>query len=160
MNPSADLNTSLEKALKERKMEDLLHFSKIQKYWNVIVQEPLSSRTAPVKLEKQTLLVHVEDSAYTFHLKHYEKQILDYIRVVIQSRKVSQIRFRVGPVSQRVESPALNHKTEPTSSVFTTEVPSETTVQCSEKIKNTKTRKRFARWMQKRLNQTKAHDHE
>lgn len=153
MHPSADLNSSLEKALKDRHLEDLLFYSKILQHWNVIVQEPLSSRTAPYKLEKHTLHVHVEDAAYSYHLKHYEKQILDYIRAVIQSRQVQKIRFSVGPLNKTTApSPQINDSKNPETQATPITKETENT---SRLIQNERTRIRFSRWMNKRRQKQK-----
>ncbi|MBU2514152.1 DUF721 domain-containing protein [bacterium] len=78
-NQFTKLEKAVENVLVENKLQSVLYFTKIHKYWEVIVGKPLAGKTSPAKLVKKTLIVMVEDAAYSHHLKYFEKNIIDLI---------------------------------------------------------------------------------
>lgn len=90
----------IEAALKENNLHDLIHYSKIYKYWDLIVGGPLADKTSPIKIEKRVLWVMVEDAAYAHNLRFYTPTMLDLIASdqICGEGIVRSIRFRVGPI--------------------------------------------------------------
>lgn len=90
----------IESALREHNLQDLIYFTKVYKYWDLIVGGPLSDKTLPLKLEKKVLWVMVEDAAYAHNLRFYMQTMLDLIASdqICGEGKVKSIRFRVGPI--------------------------------------------------------------
>jgi hypothetical protein len=89
----------IENVLIQNNKQRILYFSKIRKYWDVIVGEPLSKKTAPGKLVKKTLHVMVMDSAYSHQLRFFEKRILELIDSpeICGESVVKKIVFKVDP---------------------------------------------------------------
>lgn len=88
----------VEKVLVENQHQDLLYFTRIYRYWSVIVGEQLAKKTAPEKLVKGVLTVLVEDSAYSHQLRYFERNMLDLIASpeICGDNVVRKIAFRVG----------------------------------------------------------------
>jgi len=93
----------VDKVLVENNREDLLHFSKIYRYWDVIIGGPLATKTIPQKLEYRTLTILVEDAAYAHHLRFFEGRILDLISSpeICGENIVRKVRYHVGPIRKR-----------------------------------------------------------
>ena len=105
----------IEAALKENNLHDLIHYSKIYKYWDLIVGGPLADKTLPTKLEKKVLWVMVEDAAYAHNLRFYVPTMLDLIASdqICGEGVVKSIRFRVGPINtvrHQIKQPDLKEK--------------------------------------------------
>ncbi|MCP4757610.1 MAG: DUF721 domain-containing protein [Proteobacteria bacterium] len=99
----------VEKVLIENRQQDVLYFSKIYKHWEVIVGAPLAQKTAPMKLEKKTLFITVEDAAYSHHLRYFEQNMVDLIASpeICGEGAVKRIVFRVGsttPLDRKIVS--------------------------------------------------------
>lgn len=95
------LEKSVEKVLVENNLEAVLYFRKIYKHWKIIVGESLARKTVPQKLEKKTLVVAVEDAAYSHHLQYFEGNILELIASpeICGKGIVQKIQFRVSSKS-------------------------------------------------------------
>jgi hypothetical protein len=94
----AKIDHIVERVLIEHRLEDLLYFSKIVKYWTVIVGDPLARKSAPAKLKKKALTVLVKDGAYSHHLRFFERNILDLIASpeICGEGVVTKVIFKTG----------------------------------------------------------------
>lgn len=143
------LEDAVEDVLVENNLQAVLYFSKIQKNWSVLVGEPLAVKTSPQKLEKKTLIVAVEDAAYSHHLKYYEQQLLDLIASpeICGEGAVKRVRFRVGEPSPMASAELEKATAKPE---FDRSKPvdlSETARDTSECIEDRKLKNSFARYM-------------
>lgn len=105
----------IEAALRENNLHDLIHFSKIYKYWDLIVGDSLADKTLPIKLDRGVLWVKVEDAAYAHNLRFYVPTMLDLMASVeiCGEGVVRSIRFRVGALHtiwKKAQKPKVEEK--------------------------------------------------
>ncbi len=145
------LEKTVEDVLTENNLQSVLYFSKIQKYWEIIVGKPLAAKTSPIQLHKKKLIVHVADAAYSHHLKYFERQILDLIASpeICGEGVVKKVSFRVGKTTI-ASSPKPPQKSQKGSKRISSQVDPKAQ-QTAENISNRKLKASFARIMSKRL---------
>lgn len=151
---SDSIESALESLLKKNQHQDLLHFTKIRKYWNLIIGEQLFEKIKPQKLVQKTLYILVEDAAYAHHMKYYEKSMLDLIATpeICGESIVSKIIFRVGklPATLDQKLPAQTAKSSATEKKSTHEVATPQEVTSTAKIiGNPELRERFSKLMKR-----------
>ena len=147
------IENAIETLLQKNQQQDLLHFTKIRKFWNLIVGEQLFDKIKPQKLEKKTLYIVVEDAAYAHHLKYFEKSILDLIASpeICGESVVKKITFRVGKLPHKSIHEVTLQKTEPIPSAQQSEdsnTPEEVT-STAKIISNKDLRNRFSKLMKR-----------
>jgi hypothetical protein len=65
--------------------------------WAAVVGDHLRRATAPIKLEKKTLLVAVSDATWRNQLRHFSAQALFKLNSLLKGPVVTQIEFVVNP---------------------------------------------------------------
>jgi len=144
------VETIVEKVLIQHQLQDLLHFSKILKHWDVVVGAPLAQKAAPEKLRRKTLHIRVVDAAYAHHLRFYERQLLDLIASpeICGEGVVSRIVFKVGLEISAVQPAKAGQAAPATRPLNATETVAPEISQTSERIQDQTLRRAFTRFMQ------------
>jgi len=156
---NSSIENAIETLLQKNQQQDLLHFTKIRKFWNLIVGEQLFDKIKPQKLLKKTLYIVVEDAAYAHHLKYFEKSILDLIASpeICGESVVTKITFRVGELpkisihelsTKKDESITSEQQSEETS------IPHEV-ISTAKIISNKELRNRFSKLMKRTIAKNK-----
>ena len=156
-NDFTKLEGSVEEVLKENKLQAVLYFSRIYKHWEVIVGSPLATKTSPAKLVKKTLIVNVEDAAYSHHLKYYEKKILELIASpeICGKGVVYKIVFQVGKKSILAASKTAAQLQETESASAQNQIKRQAQ-QTADQITDKRLGLAFSRFMSKNLPETEA----
>lgn len=151
------LERTVEKVLKDNDLQSVLFFSKIQKHWEIIVGKPLAAKTAPVKLHEKTLIVEVEDAAYSHHLKYYESNIIDLIASpeICGEGIVKKVVYQVGKSAKKQMEESIS-KTE-TESLSIDAAIQQSAEQQGESIQDRKLKNVFVRLMSRRVSLSKDH---
>ena len=151
-NDFTKLEDAVEDVLIENNLQAVLYFSKIYKNWEVIVGKPLATKTSPAKLVKKTLIVNVEDAAYSHHLKYYEKNIMELIASpeICGSGVVRKIVFKVGKHSILAASKKAAQMSESQSKHDKKEI-KEKAKQTAAQISDKQLSSAFGRYMSKNL---------
>lgn len=140
----------IEKVLKQNNLQEVLYFTKIFKYWDVIVGKPLSKKAYPLKLKNRTLFVGVEDSAYSHHLRFYEANIIELIASpeICGDGAVKKIVFRTVP-KRVVQSESLEPMGAAEATAVLSDLDKARAEETSLKIKDQRLQKTFSRYMAK-----------
>ncbi len=147
-NNLATTEEAVENFLIERQLQSVIYLAKIIKHWKMLVGEPLSRKTAPVKLEGKTLVVTTQDAAYSHYLKFSKKNMLNLIAspAICGVGAVDDIQFRVGKVVAPKTASEIEKKRE--KKVVRIDGKSRDQAQkCSRTIQDEKLRKAFSNLM-------------
>ena len=150
MGNLSDLSHVLRDVFKKQDNEVLYLFALIQKNWEVIVGESLATKTAPKMIYRGKLVIIVEDSSWSHHLKYYENQIVQFVEALCGTKAIKAITFHVEPLPER--SPKAKPITDK-KRVGSTKIAPGVTRELEEAspIEDKKIRKTFARFMAKSL---------
>ncbi len=153
-NQFTKLEKAVENVLVENKLQSVLYFTKIYKHWEIIVGKPLARKTSPEKLVKKTLIVRVEDAAYSHHLKYFEKNILDLIASpeICGEGVVRKVVFKVKEKSIVKQNQASQPKPEKPAPVKTKSIKEEAS-QTAEIIKDKRLKASFSRFMSNNISE-------
>lgn len=96
------------------KLSGLVPLYRVQKYWEQMVGKQVAERCYPVRMEKNRLIVKVENPSWTMHLGFIKEDILEKVLEYTQM-KFSDVQFETGKVRRPVFPVASS--TQPTSYV-------------------------------------------
>lgn len=86
--------------LKRLGLERRLREARIALEWDKIVGEKVAAHSRPVALKGKTLVVNVDSSVWLSELSHYFKgKILEKIHDEMGEKRIRDIRFRIGEIS-------------------------------------------------------------
>lgn len=71
----------------------------VKKAWAACVGENISKRTSPERLIGQTLFCNVLNSTWMAELSYHKKSILDKLNAALGDGAVTEVVFKIGPVS-------------------------------------------------------------
>ena len=95
MQPTRQIYPCLESYFRQEAKTELLHFARILGQWSTIVGEKWARFARPLCVKNGKLYVAVADRGYAQAMEMRKKRTLDYVKVIIESRDVREIVFRV-----------------------------------------------------------------
>jgi Dna[CI] antecedent, DciA len=89
-----------------RSRETLLTLNLLRQHWPGVVGPELGARTHPQRLEGSVLWIAAPDASWAYELQFFKAELLSSVQAFLESRAVSDLRFRVGEVPARAATGA------------------------------------------------------
>ena len=81
------------------KLRGLVPLYKVQKHWEEMVGKQVAERCYPIRMEKNRLIVKVENPSWTMHLSFIKEDILEKVFEYTQA-KFDDVQFETGKVKR------------------------------------------------------------
>ncbi len=85
-------------------IESSVRCSEVKKIWHTLFNEPLSCHMVPYKMTEGVILLNVDSSVWLQELNYFKKDIIEKL----SPYGIKDVRFKLGKVSQRLESGFCN----------------------------------------------------
>jgi predicted nucleic acid-binding Zn ribbon protein len=101
MAKTRPINGILKKVLKDLKKKGRLTEEDVSAAWEAACGAKAAKHTRPASLRRSVLVVNVDGSPWLYELTTKKKEILANLGGAIKDRKVKDLRFRIGNVSNK-----------------------------------------------------------
>ena len=88
------LASVLDALVKSLGIEKQIEQYKVFDAWNTIVGEQVAKVAQPERLQGTTLIIGVNNAPWRAELTHRKKEILEKIHLTLQSKSITDIKFR------------------------------------------------------------------
>ena len=78
--------------------KDRLGEEEIMGAWECAAGKPAAAHSRPISINKAVLAVNVDGSGWLYELTVKKKEILGKLGGILKSRKIKDIRFRIGEI--------------------------------------------------------------